>query len=151
MAVDGTGSTWTNTSYLEIGTRQSSGTLSITNHGSVTNGLAYIGYGSGTATNLVRVNGAGSKWSNNGTLYVGYGGIGNACPGILAITGGGTVTATEVDVAYQSRLSIDVGRGSQLKIGGGSGTLSNAGSVRILAGAGVPVGSTKYSPILAGN
>jgi hypothetical protein len=48
-----------------------------------------------------------------------------------------------------SLLAIDVGRGSALVADGGAGTFTNSGALRILAGAGVPADTTKYTPISA--
>ena len=97
--VDGAGSAWTNSAGLYVG-YSGTGTLKITNGGAVGigSGGSYVSYGeyagaylgfnsgsSGTAT----VDGAGSQWTNSGSLIVGENGTGR-----LAITGGGTVTST---------------------------------------------------------
>ena len=96
---------------------------------------------------MVTVDGAGSTWAVGGASTVGYFSAAH-----LSITGGGTVTAKSVSsFGRSSLLAIDVGRGSLLTVGGGTGTISNSGTVRILAGAGVPVGDyVNYSPISAG-
>ncbi len=47
-------------------------------------------------------------------------------------------------------MAVDVGRGSLLTVGGGAGTITNNGTIRILAGAGVPADATQYAPISAG-
>ena len=69
---------------------------------------------------------------------------------MLSITGGGAATATSVSIYNTSLLAVDVGRGSSLAVAGGAGTITNSGTIRLLAGAGVPADSTKYSPISAG-
>jgi hypothetical protein len=46
-------------------------------------------------------------------------------------------------------LAIDVGRASKLSLGS-LGTMTNNGTIRIFAGASVPVDGAKYSPIVAG-
>ena len=140
VTVDGAGSTWTNKDDLIIG-NSGAGTLSITGGGAVGNNNGWIGYASGS-TGVVTVSGAGSTWNNSGDLYVGYSG-----GGTLSITKGGTVTAGSVSINSQSVLEIDVGHGSSLSVGGGG--INNAGTIRILAGARVPIGNT-YSPISAG-
>jgi hypothetical protein len=69
---------------------------------------------------------------------------------LLWIIGGGTVTATTVSVNSTSLLAIDVARGSSLKVGSGTGTVTNNGTVRIVAGAGV-MANTTYLPISTGS
>ena len=66
VTVDGAGSTWTNSGDLYVG-NCGSGTLSISNGGSVSNANGYIGYYSGY-TGRVTVDGAGSTWTNSGHL-----------------------------------------------------------------------------------
>jgi T5SS/PEP-CTERM-associated repeat protein len=139
--VTGTGSTWTNNG-LYVG-NFGSGTLSITNGGTVSTAwFGYVGYNPGSR-GLVAVDGAGSAWNNGDSLDVGYSGSGT-----LSIAGGGGVTATSISVHNGSLLAIDVGRGSLLTVG--DGAITNAGAVRILAGAGVLANTTTYSPISAG-
>ncbi len=55
------------------------------------------------------------------------------------------MTAT---VNATSQLSIDVGRGSSLTVGGGSGTLTNNNIVQVVAGAS-PADNSTYNPISA--
>ena len=61
--------------------------------------------------------------------------VGNSGSGSLNIRGGGAVYATAASVNTTSVLSINVGPGSSLWVGGGSGTLTNNGTVRVVAGA----------------
>ena len=92
------------------------------------------------------ISGTGSQWNSGGEIHVGYDGG----SGTLYASGGGTVSATSVEIdSNQSLVAIDVGRGSSLTVGGGTGAISNDGTVRILAGAGVPAGGT-YTPVAAG-
>jgi len=142
VTVDGTGSTWTNGVDLYVGFC-GSGTLNITNCGAVSNASGCIGY-EDTGTGQVTVDGAGSTWTNSDDLCVGYGGSGT-----LNVSGGGHVTGTDVWINSQSLLAIDVGNGSLLNIGGGSGVIDNDGTVRIVAGACATAGTT-YAPISAG-
>ena len=109
------------------------------NQSSVTD---YVAYKAGT-TSAVAVDGSGSTWNAAGsTLDVGWLGTGT-----LNISGGGAVTATSVSVNSTSLLSIDVGRGSYLTVGGTG--LTNNGTVRVVAGASPADGNT-YTPITAG-
>jgi T5SS/PEP-CTERM-associated repeat protein len=154
VIVDGTGSTWNDSEGINIGF-QGRGTLSITDGGRVSSSghdSSSIGFRPGS-TGVVMLDGAGSIWTNSSGLYVGYvdiGGTHNGGSGTLSATGGGIVTAKSVVINNTSLMAIDVGRGSSLSVGSGAGTLTNGGTVRILAGAGVPVDdSIKYSPISA--
>ncbi len=91
VTVDGVGSTWMNSSTLNVGFL-GSGVLNITNGGVVSNGDGHIGracdltlteWGEGEVT----VDGPGSMWTNNGDLSVG-----NCGGGVLNITDGGLVS-----------------------------------------------------------
>jgi T5SS/PEP-CTERM-associated repeat protein len=140
VAVDGTGSKWANSGVLYVG-HAGTGVLTVTRGGSVSNTTGYLGYssgGSGTAT----IDGSGSTWTNTGTLYVGSSGTGN-----LSISNGGTVTASTVSVKSSSGLTTDVA--SKLTVGGGTGSISNGGSVRLVAGATAANGT--YSPLSYGS
>jgi len=87
VTVDGPGSTWTNSSTLNVG-YEGRGVLNITGGGIVNSGWGYIGHSSGS-TGEVTVDGTGSTWTNSSELYVGkYG------SGILNITGGGAVNSS---------------------------------------------------------
>ena len=93
VTVDGAGSTWTN-SGADFGVgRMGSGTLWITNGGSISstggyNYNTYIAYGPGS-TGMVTVSGTGSMW-NNLSLDVGqFGG------GTLSIANGGSVISRD--------------------------------------------------------
>ena len=100
----------------------------------------------GSASNgLVQVDGAGSTWTNSGSLYVGSSGSAT-----VSITGGAAASVGSLSVNNKSLLAIDVGRNSSLAVAGGTGTLTDNGIVRVLAGAGVPVDGFQYSPIAAG-
>ena len=137
--VTGTGSTWTiNHGEFDVGYEVGgSGTLSVTRGGKVSCDTGYISYGGGSG--MVAVDGTGSTWANTGSLSSG---------GTLSISGGGAVTAASVSTS--GYLAINVGRGSLLTVGGSAGTVTNNGTIRILAGAGVPASATKYTPIAAG-
>ena len=147
--VDGPGSNWTisGSSMLLVGV-SGSGTLKITHGGNVDSSSDddfIIGYASGS-TGTVTVDGVGSKWTSGSWLCVGYDG-----QGTLEIANGGTVSAGKLTIDSQSLLAIDVGRNSLFTAGGGTGFVSNGGTIRILAGAGVPTDGVQYSPISAGS
>jgi fibronectin-binding autotransporter adhesin len=140
--VDGTGSMWNIWDFLYVG-RSGNGTLNITGGGFASSSRAYIGYSAGSMGEMT-VDGTGSTWNNSMALDIGRSG-----KGTLNITGGGAVAATSISVNSQSLLAINVGNGSKLTVGSGSGTLSNGGKVRLIASAG-PAGGTTFTPILAG-
>ena len=185
VTVSGAGSAWTNSGDLLVG-----GTLNVTNGGAVSSNYAELGCPLSGSTGVVVVNGAASQWTNAGNLMVGRNGFGGALTitnggavvtactqigaastgaatisgsgsrltnsldlivsrGMLSISGGGAATANYAAIHPASLLAIDVGRGSSLAVGSGAGTIANNGTLRILAGAGVPAGNT-YSPISAG-
>jgi T5SS/PEP-CTERM-associated repeat protein len=138
--VAGTGSTFSGNVQVGVAGK---GTLNIVGGGSVSNSFfTEIGVNTGSA-GMVKVDGAGSALAGSWPVHVGYQGSGT-----LNVTGGGAVTATGVSIGNsQSLLAIDVGRGSSMNVG--SGTVTNNGTVRVLAGAGVAAGNV-YTPITAG-
>ncbi len=140
------GSTWINTSTLYVG-YNGIGNLSITNGGKVSNNNSRISNNTSASGSTVSVNGSGSSWTNAGTLYIGYTGSGTRI-GKLSISDGGTVTANTVSINAVSSLTTDLGRGSSLTVGGGTGTITNNGVIRMVAGAGAANGT--YTPISAG-
>ncbi|MEO9340327.1 autotransporter domain-containing protein [Mesorhizobium sp. SB112] len=78
--------------YVGLGT----GALTITDGATVTNADGYIGHLGGSDGTVI-VTGAGSTWTNTGTLDVGSGGT-----GALTIADGATVTNTNGTIAYNS-------------------------------------------------
>jgi T5SS/PEP-CTERM-associated repeat protein len=139
--VAGANSTWANSSSLRVG-NYGSGQLTVTNGGSVSNTIGWVGFNP-MSMGTVTVNGAGSTWTNTEALYVGYGGTGT-----LRIADGGMVTASSASINSSSLLAMDVGRGSLLSVGNGTSTITNNGTVRVVAGAGIGAGEN-YSPISA--
>ena len=133
VTIDGFGSTWTNGGAVYVGAG-GSGTVAITNGGALSDTVGTISEYA-NSTGAVTVDGAGSKWTSTSSLFVG-----NYGSGTLNISGGGAVMATSVAVSPMdygpSLLAIDVGRGSSLTVGAGSGAMSNNGTVRILAAQG---------------
>ena len=142
VTVDGNGSILTyGGPFFWIG-NLGSGTLSIVNGGSVSTSSGTLGYAAGSSGS-VAVSGTGSKWTNSSYLSVGASG-----KATLSITGGGSVTATSVSVGSTSLLAIDVGHSSSLKVYNGTGTITNSGTLRLLAAANIAAGT--YTPISFG-
>jgi T5SS/PEP-CTERM-associated repeat protein len=145
VTVDGTGSALSVNSYFEVGDT-GHGTLRISHGGRMTCSGVMIGW-NGNSSGAVTVDGAGSIWTDRGSLEIGSPGYGNT--GTLAISNGGRVTANNVTLDNnRSLLTLDVGRGSCLEVAGGTGSLGNYGTIRVVAGAGSPAG--EYYPISAG-
>lgn len=147
--VDGADSTWTIGQGLIVG-GQGDGSLHIAGGGTVTvsNGYARIGYESDSA-GVVSVDGAGSAWTNNDTLYIGDRGV-----GALSITGGGTVT--NIDPGGDTYVGYHSGATGAVTVDGSGSTWSSAddlwigyngdGTVDISRGAEVVVaGDTRVS------
>jgi T5SS/PEP-CTERM-associated repeat protein len=86
VTVTGAGSTWSNSSGVNIG-NLGTGTLTLVDGGTLTDGMGAIG-GAPGSQGVVTVTGAGSTWTNTASLLVG----GNAT-GTLTIAAGGTVTS----------------------------------------------------------
>lgn len=144
LTLSGTGSAWTigSSGYLLAG-YDGLATIKIRSGAQLSSPTGFLGYGSRSkATALVA--GSGSVWTNSSALYVGRSGSAT-----LYLRSGGEVAAQSVSVNNKSLLSVDVGYGSLLRVGGGTGNLSNQGTVRILAGAAPPAGN-QYSPIAVG-
>ena len=139
--IDGIGSRWDIGSALVVG-QSGSGTLRICDGAAVTSNSCSIGSLT-NSTGTVSVVGNGSSWTNNTYLYVGDLGTGT-----LNIRNGGTIATATAWTQIQSLLAIDVGTGSKLTVGNGSGALTNNGNIRVLAAAGAPANAS-YAPISA--
>ncbi|MCX6900359.1 MAG: PEP-CTERM sorting domain-containing protein [Verrucomicrobia bacterium] len=105
--VTGTNSIWYNTNNLYVGFNGHDNLLTISNGGTVANANGYIGYNAsydpwGT-NNRVIVSGAGSVWSNAGSVYVGFAATNNS----LAITNGGMVVSQNGAVGNASGANIN--------------------------------------------
>ena len=75
---------------------------------------------------IVTVNGSGSSFTTNGLSLGNTDIFGTAYgTGILSIGDGGTVSASGISSDAKSTISIDVGRGSSLVVGGGTGSVSS--------------------------
>jgi T5SS/PEP-CTERM-associated repeat protein len=144
--VKNTGSEWNVSGNLRIG----GGVLRIGDGGTVSSDSGSI-WGDSVRC-VVVVSGQESKWINMGSLNIMI--PATTVPGMrpdlrmaLQIANGGTV-ATE-SIFNGGLLSIDVMNGSSLNVGNGDGTLTNNGSIRIMAGA-APASNASYRPISAG-
>ncbi len=105
--VDGTGSAWNNSGELHIGDFDySDGTLLVTGGGTVTNTDGYLGRLFGSVCSAT-VDGAGSTWTNSGSLFVGSGG---GYSSTLTISNGGLTSVADATVITgSSTLQIDGG------------------------------------------
>jgi T5SS/PEP-CTERM-associated repeat protein len=140
--VTGAGSKWTNTGSLSVGSG-GTGMLTIEAGAQVSNSSGYLGFNSG-ATGMAVITGAGSKWTNSSSLSVG-----NSGKGTLHVRDGGNVLGSSLTVKSASLLTIDAGYGSEIRVGGGTGVITNNGTVQILTGPG-PVAGLQSVPIVAG-
>ena len=88
VLVTDAGSVWFNSGNLDVGFFGVGNTLTVANGAKVlAASYGQLGINPGTSNNSVTVTGAGSAWSNNWDLFVGWYGAGNT----LIITNGGTV------------------------------------------------------------
>lgn len=149
--VDGPGSTWTN-QELDVGWEGGIGSLTIS-HGGLVTASYYSNIGANNGLGTVAVDGAGSTWKS-GPLVVGdcYDSATLQYPpqsgrGTLNITHGGSVIAGDVGIVASSLVEMDVGFGSSFTVGGGTGLLTNNGTIRLAASPSAAPGS--YTPILA--
>ncbi len=146
VTVNGTGSSLTTGGAQFVVGNNGTGTLQITNGGQAVTTTTWIGSSKallGQGTGVAIVDGAGSTWTNSSTSFT----IGQEKAGSqLSISDGGTVNSGGLSVYAGSMLTTDVGQGSSLNLG--TGTFSNAGTLRLVAGAGAANGT--YTPVTAG-
>ena len=157
VSVDGTGSLWTSSSGLVVGS-SGSGTLTITNGGAVSSFSGLIGsFAGGTGT--VTVSGSGSTWavgtslwvgnSGTGTLLLSQGGVAQADTFFLGANAGshGTVTVDGVGSILSANSNVMVGDSGDGKLtvsGGGQvhstnvvvGNVSGSQGTALVTGAG---------------
>jgi len=146
VSITGTGSTWTNSGALFVGTRGNGSTLDVLSGGKVysTDGVVarYAG-----ASGTVNVNGSGSLWSLSGNLRVGGDSSDTANPGgngTLNIGTGGTVSNANAYIGDSAGAtgSVTVDGGTWTNTGNlgvgysGTGTLlvENGGTVSSVKG-----------------
>jgi autotransporter-associated beta strand protein/T5SS/PEP-CTERM-associated repeat protein len=116
VTVTGTGSAWTNTGTIRVGTLGPGNSVTVASGGAVSfDGNAFIGHGLAAANNTVTVRDAGSTWTS-GQFTVGLASVGN----VLTVQDGGAVAASSIPVATNpgSAGTINIG------VGGAPGTLS---------------------------
>jgi T5SS/PEP-CTERM-associated repeat protein len=123
VLVAGAGSLWSNSADVFIGLGGSFNQLVLSNGGVVANAVGTVGNSGGANSNAVLVTGAGSLWTNNGSLTIGNAGAFNQ----LVVSNGGVVRNTLGTVG---------GSGSNnLVVVTGAGSLwSNSGSVLVGSG-----------------
>ncbi|MGZ0080428.1 hypothetical protein [Methylomonas sp. YC3] len=133
MTVQGSGSKWTNSGNMNIGTRGKA-ILNILDSGSVISKTASIGNGA-----QVTIDGLGSSWTNSNDLHIGYLG-----EGTLSVTNGGVLNSGKSTIGggntmHPSLVTID-GAGSRwtnqsLFIGSpGQGSLKIANGGMVVSG-----------------
>ncbi len=120
--VTDTNSTWTNRSDLYVGYNSARSQLVLSRAGKVYNRDGYVGYNSSSVSNLVFVTDAGSSWSNQFNLYVGYGGAVNQ----LVVSNAGLVGAKHLYVGFDSTSTNNL-----VTLAGGNLFVTNFGSGRI--------------------
>ena len=138
VSVTGNGSLWSMSGHLFVG-NEGQGSLSITAGGDVSNHDGYIGSSSNALQSQATVSGAGSTWTNNGTVFVAYY---NGAKGNLLVSAGGVVSATQQGIIGDQAGAVGsatvTGSGSSLgvaqdfnvgRFGNGSLNVLNGGSV----------------------
>ena len=127
VSVAGVGSSWTNSGTLYLGSDiyagasdESTGTVNISSGGLLTTGTTIAGYNAASTGN-VTVTGAGSRWNNNETLFVGRLGT-----GALEIRNGGAVA-----VGFSSYLGQEAGAVGSVLVSDPASSWTTAGNVFI--------------------
>lgn len=138
--IDGAGSTWNMSSNLHVG-YFGSGTVNITNGGTVSAPIGILGFDASSRANVVNIDGAGSSLINNVSLTVGNNGSGT-----INVTNGGSLTSSTSYLALfgGSSGAVNVngtgsswGAGTDLLVGvlgQGALNISNGGTVNNGAG-----------------
>ena len=134
VTVDGSGSTWTNSSDLYVG-NSGSGTLTISNGGTVSNATGYVGNNPGSS-GKVMVSGAGSSWesitsvvgsSGNATMFIaGSGNVFTGGPAYIGLDGSSSGMVTVDGTGSTWRINSDLVVGNS---GSGSLAVTNGGAV----------------------
>src|SRR5439155_27079159 len=123
--VSGSGSTWTNLVFCFVGS-DGTGTLNITNGGTVT--ASDTGVGAGVGLGIVLVDGAGSTWSHDGTITIG----GNANGvGMLTISNGGTVFTGGGGGSFGSVIGYNSGSNGTVQVSGVGSSWINKGLLSV--------------------
>lgn len=126
--VTGANSAWNISGFLEVG-HDGTGTLNVTDGGSVTAAQSTALGVTSSATGNILVSGTGSALNTGTAFYLGHTGAGN-----LTIASGGAVAADNFNVGFAATGvgTLNLNSGGTLRIGGltqgnGSGTLTLAG------------------------
>lgn len=122
---------------LKVGAK-GTGIMAIRSGGTVNSNTGSIN----ATQSIVNVDGTNSTWNMTGALTIGSYGTGR-----LIITNGGAVSAGSVTNGSSSLIMVDVGKGSSLNVGNGSGSFSSSGILRVAAAATINAGT--YMPINA--
>jgi len=102
--VTGTGSLWTNSGVLIVGSSGSGNQLTVSNGARVANSGAIVGFNSSASNNVVVVTGTNSVWANSGGLNVGIAGSGNQ----LVVSNGGVAANGDGLIGVNSGASNNV-------------------------------------------
>jgi len=120
--VTGGGSVWSSSRNLYVGYYGPANSVTISNGGQVINNYALLGTYPGSDSNCVMVTDAGSLWTNDDDVYVGYYGSGNR----LVISNGSQV------IDYNGWLGSDTNScNNQALVTGAGSVWSNANAVLI--------------------
>jgi T5SS/PEP-CTERM-associated repeat protein/autotransporter-associated beta strand protein len=108
VTVTGSGSAWSNNGGSLIIAQSGTGSLIVSSGATVSDAEGDIAAGPGSV-GIVTISGTGSAWSNSAGLFVGgqSGGVGGS--GLLAISSGAVVTATQTSVLTSGTLAIGPG------------------------------------------
>ena len=117
VSVDGTGSSWTNDNRLYVG-YDGNAEISVTGGAAVTNVYSYIGGHFGCVadpTGHVTVDGVGSTWTTDATLFVGFSG-----DGTMDIMGGGLVSVSGLNIDFEAagNSHVNMSTGGMLALAG---------------------------------
>jgi T5SS/PEP-CTERM-associated repeat protein len=99
VLITGSGSSMTNAGRLRIGYYGSGNSLTVTNGGQLIgtrNANITLGYDIGSLNNQLQIGGSNTFSSNNGGIFVGYGGSGNS----ISLSGGATMISGSTNPSY---------------------------------------------------
>ena len=119
VRVSGAGSVWTNGLDLYAGAGSPRSQLLVSNAAKVFSRDGYIGYNATSVSNLVLVTDAGSLWSNQFNLYVGYDGGVNQ----LVVSNAALVAAQNLYLGYNTTAT-----NNSVTLAGGTLRVTNSGS-----------------------
>lgn len=143
VIVTGSGSLWSNTSFLIVG-HQGNGTMIVADGGEVVSagsGASVIGNQAASTGSIVRVTGAGSTWNAMNDLEIGVAGAENR----LIITNGGLVS-----VAGRTRVGVSASSAGNLVLITGTGSMLQSGGIVSIGSNGVTSGSGSHIRVTDG-